>query len=139
MFCHSRVSLIIMWLFPWFKVHFLVSFNLLIKVINICYYCGVLLLIAGNMVLSKLSFSTKPWLLYISWDLCSLPCRRFFKQLQESSISAFRGNHCLLNLLYFCVKLIGEGLLFLLAIWLKCLRVVQFLLMGKGNLTLNQI
>ena len=37
----------------------------------------------------------------------------------------------MLNLLHFCGLLIGEGLLFLLEVWLKCLRVVQYFLMGK--------
>ena len=37
----------------------------------------------------------------------------------------------MLNLLHFCGLLISEGLLFLLEVWLKCLRVIQYFLMGK--------
>ena len=63
--------------------------------------------------------------------MCSLPCRRSLKQLQDESTLVLRGNHRLLNLLHFGGLLIGEGLLFLLEVWLKCLRVVQLFLMGK--------
>ena len=63
--------------------------------------------------------------------MCSLPFMRSFKQLQDESTLELRGNHLLLNLLHFCDLLIGEGLLFLLEVWLKCLRLAQLFFMGK--------
>ena len=64
-------------------------------------------------------------------------CRWFSKKLLESSTLVFRGNHCLLNLPFFCVRLIDEGLLFLLEIWLKCLKVAPVSVMGTKNDALN--
>ena len=61
-------------------------------------------------------------------------CSWFFKQRQGLSTSVYRGGHYLLSHLYFCVKLIAEGLLFLLGMCLNYLMAVQVFLMGNGIL-----